>query len=143
MLAQDDTLAERSAEPAGAHGHGGSEGDASGVTMRTGLIVETDGRTWVPDPAELEVIDGKQFFTVNREDRAFARFLNLDLGTRNPWVGVLFIDHIRAGKPGTPAGVVDIEGAVAALRLADMLKPALLQTWQKGAPWVWTPPASA
>lgn len=53
----------------------------------------------------------------------------------------VFVQHIRAGKPGTPPAVVDIDGAVAALRLADMLRPALLQCWEKGAPYTWYPPS--
>ena len=53
----------------------------------------------------------------------------------------VFVQHIRAGKTGTPPAVVDIDGAVAALRLADMLRPALLQCWEKGAPWTWHPPS--
>ena len=53
----------------------------------------------------------------------------------------VFVQHIRAGKPSTPPAVVDIDGAVAALRLADMLRPALLQCWEKGAPWTWAPSA--
>ena len=53
----------------------------------------------------------------------------------------VFVQHICAGKPGTPPAVVDIDGAVAALRLADMLRPALVQCWEKGAPWTWAPSA--
>jgi predicted dehydrogenase len=50
-----------------------------------------------------------------------------------------FIAHIVAGKPGIPSGVVGLDGAVEALRLADMLKPALKQCWVQGAPWRWEP----
>ena len=83
---------------AGASGGDVGEGDAPTVTIATGVIVRTEGRTWVPEPDESEVIDGRRFYIVNREDRAFARFLGLDLGARNPRIGVLFIDHIRAAR---------------------------------------------
>ena len=45
-----------------------------------------------------------------------------------------FVDHILAGRPGAPAGVVGAADAVEVLRLADMLKPALLECWRNGAP---------
>ena len=32
-------------------------------------------------------------------------------------------------------------GALAALRLADMLRPALLECWEAGAPYKWAPSA--
>ena len=50
-----------------------------------------------------------------------------------------FLEHILAGRPGAPPAVVDLRGAIAALRLADMLRPALQQCWEAGAPWKWTP----
>jgi len=52
-----------------------------------------------------------------------------------------FLEHIAAGRPGTPPGVVDLDGALAALRLADMLRPALLECWEAGAPYTWAPSA--
>jgi len=45
-----------------------------------------------------------------------------------------FVDHILGGRPGAPAGVVGAADAVEVLRLADMLKPALIECWRKGAP---------
>lgn len=44
----------------------------------------------------------------------------------------LFIGHVLAGKPGVPPGVVSIDGALEALRLADMLSPVLRQCWKAG-----------
>ena len=46
-----------------------------------------------------------------------------------------FIAHILSGGSGVPAGVVGLDGAVEALKLADMLKPALIRCSRAGAPW--------
>ena len=52
-----------------------------------------------------------------------------------------FIAHILAGKGGIPSGVVGLDGAIEALRLADMLAPALKQCWTAKAD-TWQPPVA-
>lgn len=48
----------------------------------------------------------------------------------------IFFDHILQGKAGIPDGVVGLDGALEALRLADLLAPVLKECWRSGAPWV-------
>ena len=48
-----------------------------------------------------------------------------------------FITHIVNGRRGVPEGVVGLEGAMEALRLADFLAPLLRECWASGGePWV-------
>ena len=47
-----------------------------------------------------------------------------------------FVSHILSGTKGIPAGVVGLQDAEEALRLADMLVPALKQCCRTGQPWV-------
>ena len=48
-----------------------------------------------------------------------------------------FITHIVNGRKGVPEGVVGLEGAMEALRLADFLAPLLRECWASGGePWV-------
>jgi len=48
----------------------------------------------------------------------------------------MFIEHALDSKPGIPAGVVGLDGAIEALELADMLVPALKTCWATGEPFV-------
>lgn len=43
-----------------------------------------------------------------------------------------FVAHIASAAPGLPPGAVSIDGAVEALRLADLLGPALKELWAGG-----------
>ena len=47
-----------------------------------------------------------------------------------------FVEHILAGESGIPDGVVGLDGAIEALRLADLLKPIIQKCWKTGGPWV-------
>ena len=47
----------------------------------------------------------------------------------------VFISHILAGKAGIPEGVVGLDAAMEALRLADFLVPKIKQIWAEGRPW--------
>jgi len=47
-----------------------------------------------------------------------------------------FIGHILAGNTGIPSGVVGLDAAIEALRLADFLAPRLRECWKSGQPWV-------
>ena len=46
-----------------------------------------------------------------------------------------FVAHILSGAKGIPEGVVGLDGAIEALKLADLLKPTLEQCSKDGAPW--------
>jgi len=48
----------------------------------------------------------------------------------------MFVEHILAGLPGIPEGVVGLEGAIEALQLADLLVPALKRCWAVDEPWL-------
>jgi len=53
-----------------------------------------------------------------------------------------FVRHIAAGKPGVPAGVVDLHGALRTLQLADMLATGVMccaESGNSGGPWTWSP----
>ena len=52
----------------------------------------------------------------------------------------VFVGHILDGKPGIPTGVVGLDGAIEALRLADLLKGVLKQCSVKKV-HTWEPPA--
>lgn len=79
----------------------GPEGENDQLVLRQGLIVEskvTWGQPWVPSKEQFQEVGHRLFFTIDREDRSFARFLGLPVTQRSPWNGVCFVDHLRAAR---------------------------------------------